>query len=75
MYAAFFYTMLRFYTCEAIKLVKSAFKSLKHTFYCFLCPRRDSNSYLQNRNLKFYPLNYGDCAGKNTIFYLTLKSK
>lgn len=26
----------------------------------FLCSRRDSNPYLQNRNLKFYPLNYGN---------------
>lgn len=36
-------------------------------------PHRDSNPNLQNRNLKFYPLNYG--AGKNGQKYIVLADK
>ena len=28
--------------------------------WLYKCSRRDSNSYHQNRNLTFYPLNYGN---------------
>ena len=28
--------------------------------WLYQCSRRDSNSYHQNRNLTFYPLNYGN---------------
>ncbi len=40
---------------------------------CLWCPRRDSNPHHQNRNLTFYPLNYGDSRAKigiRTLFSL-----
>src|SRR5690606_31914178 len=40
-------------------------KGLKWPFWC---SRRDSNPYLQNRNLKFYPSNYGNGSAKRFKF-------
>src|SRR5690606_32536320 len=39
-------------------------KKPNHSIELSLCSRRDSNPYLQNRNLKFYPLNYGNGSAK-----------
>lgn len=37
----------------------AVFGNILFTLSCLLYPRAESNRNRQNRNLKFYPLNYG----------------
>lgn len=56
---------LRKQKCHVLPVSYLLKKNKRSTYYkssvwnCSLYPRRESNPYQQNRNLSFYPLNYG----------------